>query len=307
MADYDHHAHMGAYLATHPLSTRYLNSYGNSAAIGREHLLDAHSTLQVMEALPGFFPSLQNRAEVQSLDIGAGEAYKSELIANDLAIKFRPNKFVQHICEPDERQLDACRLRVANQPIPSMEYRFYPMGIEFLIGLWPELGLLPDYVTLFHMLYYLPQQKDRAQPLYGTIPLLARVVSMYDTAPFFIINEGPGQLQNLKWYMRLNYGYGNPVGEHTIIKTLVDSRIPFSVPVHIPNKWRVDMNEIPGAMFERDFEFLLDGNWDCPPITDEHRQAAGVWIQRNALMDSEGAYLDGPDTLIVAGAYLNAL
>jgi hypothetical protein len=267
-------------------------------------LIDSAAVLEVMHNVPGFLDHLRNLSRIEALDIGSGEGMKSELIANELMAKTRPPKFVQHFLDSDQGQLDLLQSRLASHPVPGMEYRFYPMTLEFLIKLWTGLGIQPDYVTLFHMLYYLPQRSDPQQPFYGTIPLLTDLMALCEDAPFFIITEGPGQIQNLKWYMRLEFGFGNPVGWHTVRKTLQAAQIPFSPPHFVENRWRVDMEELPAVMFAEDFEFLLDGNFDCPPITDEHREAAGKWIQRNARMDHDGFYLDGPDVVIVAGKWL---
>ena len=291
-------------IMTRPLSLGYHHSYHNSDAIAAEHMIDSLRVLQVMENMPGFLDHLRNLSRIEALDIGSGEGMKSELIANELLAKLRPPKFVQHFLDSDQRQLDMLQSRLATRAVPAMEYRFYPMTLEYLIKLWPSLGIQPDLVTLFHMLYYLPQQADPEQPFYGTIPLLTALMELCDEPPYFIITEGPGQIQNLKWYMRLEFGYGNPVGERTVTKTLDAKGIPYSKPLHVPNRWRVDMNEIPEVLFHEYFEFLLDGNFDCPPITDQHRHAAGVWIQRNAKADHDGFYLDGPDSIIVAGKWL---
>lgn len=90
--------------------------------------------------------------------------------------------------------------------------------------------------------------------------------------------------------------------------TLDQQKIPYAwPPILIPNRgWKVDKSSPPAEMFQRDWLFLLDGNYGHGrPLEWEDFVVAGTCLQELAQPDGAGGWcLDGPDALIVAGQWL---
>jgi hypothetical protein len=274
------------------LTNEYLASYGGSVAIQEEHVLDASTVLRAMEWLPRFWKWLDTLQVIETLDVGSGEGMKSQYILETLLAVHRPERAVLRLVDSDDRQLHSARMRVANWPVPNLDLQTVHVDLDRLLRSWTTFDIDPAYVTAFHVAYYL-EQRDDVIPALGS---LARRHSGYT----FIVTEGPGQLQDLKWYMNANHGYGTPVSRDMVVRSMTAQGLEVLPPIQIPHHWRVDLDELPEVMFERDLEFILANNFNCPPVSDEHRYAAGTWVQRNAHRDENGgAYLDGPDDLII--------
>lgn len=290
----NHHVYGHQPVGLRQLSVLYLDSYTHSGAVADEHAKDARAVLGAMLAMPGFLAHLGRQPTIETLDVGSGEALKSQRILVQLLTELGHTRGRLRAVDPDLAQLAALRARVAEHPDPRLRVSAVATTIAGLLEDWEGLAGAPayGYVTCFHMAYYLPQHR-------GTIPLLGKL-AVKAKVPVFFITEGPGHLQALKWYMHEHHGFGVPATAEMLSDTLDAAGVEHTKPVAVPNRWPVDLSVPVGEMFARDFAFLLSGNWDCPPLTDRLMGLAGKWVRDHALRDGRGWYLDGPDALVVA-------
>jgi hypothetical protein len=299
--------------AAHPqrtISDGYFASYTGSDAITHEHLLDAEKLSATLQALPNFWRHLQVRARsglLAALDTCAGEAAKTMLVCRDLIGHLGTDRMVLHAEEPDRRQLgELIRRAGVGGPRAGLTVNVLATTLE---GLLADLaaGIVtldppPAFATNIHGGYYLEQADD------NTIPALAQLAHAMGDGLVCYINEGPGDLQDMKAHMHRRRGLGRPCSAEMIARTLQTAGIPQAPPIRIPNRsWQVDRTLPPEVMFDRSFRFLLDNNWgNNRPLQTEDLREAGRFLQQVAQpRHTNTGTLDADDVLIVGGRWLD--
>ena len=299
-----------------PLSPIYRASYAASTAIATEHRLDADAILRTLQALPGWWQHLtatvHRQGNLTLVDAGSGEAAKSLAVARGLLDVLDVDKLTLHAVEPDpEHRKDLGGVAAAS---------FGMTGGRVRTELWAQtmesflddvavgrirLDPPPMLVMCLHVLYYLAQEDGPAgRP---TIPLLARLAEALDPDGLLVlIGEGPGDLQDLKWWLHTERGLTRPPGRQVVLDTLTAAGLPFAGPVVVPNTWPVGFDGPPGVMFRDRMGFLTRDNHLTPgtrPPRPADDVAAGRWVRDRALV-RRNAELWGPDDLVVAGRWL---
>lgn len=291
--------------ATRELSDGYRASYGTNSGIAVEHRRDADVVAAVLRGLPSWWPWVRQRARhrgrLVAVDFGAGEAAKSLAVLDQLAAELPGVELHLHAVEPDPAHAAAIPWR------PGLQV--YQQTIQEFLAAWAAGQLRFDPAPLLafnlHVAYYLPQ---RANDGLTTIPLLGDLLNLLDPdALLAVIVEGPGDLQDLKWYLHRERGLGRPAGVADVDATFATLGVGRGrPPVTIPNPdWPVEFTGPPGPMFEQLMGFLLEGNWGSRPPDVHDFTAAGRWVRRRASAQGRDR-LWGPDALVVAGRWLTA-
>lgn len=280
-----------------PLSDRYLKSYHGSDGIDAEHEQDARAVFEAMATLPGFADRLAARPGLDTIDVGSGEGRKAELVLRAAMDAAGKDQGVLWALDADETQLRLLRGRIAAEPAG--------VTVRTISGLleesWPAYERVVagcDWVTSFHMLYYLAQAHDDSG-IY--LPALTRLAAS-TPVPLFITTEQWGHFQQLKWHLHRVCGFGLPASPAMVANSLRRAGRRFLTrPIPTPG-WPIVPQPDPAQMFADDLAFLVDGNWNCPPLTDEHCAEGGRWVLRHARPrpDADGLWLHAPNVLFVS-------